>query len=192
MLWFYIKRVILVIFVILNIVLILESKKESNIFYSQRPVAVESIEDVVPKFKTNVRWANLIDKETGEKYRFQIDKSNINKSDLTVKLPNVGILTIFIFAYIFSTIGSIYLIIQVYSHNEEDSFYLNELVQINKINKKIYKKLMLFFGYKQDILNKTFDFDNYMPNKILKRDQVELLYYSYYKKLYYKIKDAES
>ena len=91
-----------------------------------------------------------------------------------------------------STIGSIFLIIQVCSHNEEDSFYVNELEKINKINKKIYKKLMLFFGYKPDILNKTFDFDNYIPNKILKRDQIELLYYSYYKKLYYKIKDAES
>ena len=192
MVWFYIKRVILIIFVILNIVLILESKKESNIFYSQRPVVVESFEEAHSKVKINIVCAILIDKETGEKYRFQIDKSNINKPDLTVKLPNVGILTIFIFAYIFSTIGSIFLIIQVCSHNEEDSFYVNEIEQINKINKKIYKKLMLFFGYKPDILNKTFDFDNYIPNKILKRDQIELLYYSYYKKLYYKIKDAES
>lgn len=51
---------------------------------------------------------------------------------------------------------------------------------------------MLFLGYNQDILNKTFDFDDYRPNKILKRDQIELLYYSYYKELYYKIKDTES
>lgn len=137
MLWFYIKRAFLIIFVILNIILIWGSKKESNIFYSHRSVVVESIDDDYPKFKnTNIRRAILIDKETGEKYRKLIDKRTLNKPDLKIKVDNVGILTIFIFAYIFSTIGSIFLIIQVYSHNEEDSFCVNELEQINKINKK--------------------------------------------------------
>lgn len=193
MVWFYIKRAFLIIFVILNIVLILESKKESNIFYSQRPVVVESIEDDYPKFKnTNIRRANLIDKETGETYRKLIDKRTLNKPDLKIKVENIGVLTIFIFVYIFSTISSIYLIIQVCSHNEEDSFSWADVEQINKINKKIYKKLMLFFGYNQDILNKTFEFDDYTANRILKKSQIEILYYSYYKKLYYKIKDEES